>query len=82
MYKAGQPAQSVLRSDPVQNILCWLACSVHNRPPSAKFQILLSKLRQMADSAASLCIKSLGVALAALVAVAARHGDGVDFVGA
>ncbi len=37
---------SVLRSDAVQNILCWLACSVHNGPHSPKFQILPSQLRQ------------------------------------
>ncbi len=31
---------SVLRSDAVQNKLCWLAWYVHNGPPSPKFQIL------------------------------------------
>jgi hypothetical protein len=36
--------------------LCWLAC---NRPPSLKFQILSSQLRQMANRAAGLSIKSL-----------------------
>ncbi len=48
---------SALWSDAVQNKLCWLACYVHNRPPSPKFQILTSKLRQMADRADSLSIK-------------------------
>jgi hypothetical protein len=48
---------TVIRS--VQNILCWLACSVHNRPPSPKFQFLPSQLRQRADRAAGLSIKSL-----------------------
>ena len=36
-----QPActvYSVLRLIAVQNILCWLACFVHNGPPSPKFQ--------------------------------------------
>ncbi len=58
-----QPAcivDSVLRSDAVQNLLCWLACFVHNGPPSPKFQIFPSQLRQTADRAASLSIKSLG----------------------
>jgi hypothetical protein len=50
---------SVQRSVAVQNILCWLACFVHNGPPSPKFQILPSQLRQTADRAAGLCIKSL-----------------------
>ncbi len=53
----------VLRSVAVQNILCWLACFVHNGPPSPKFQILPSQLRQRADRAAGLCIKSLGCTL-------------------
>ncbi len=52
---------SVLRSVAVQNILCWLACCVHNRPPSPKFQILPSQLRQTADRAAGLSIKGLWV---------------------
>ncbi len=38
----------------VQNLLCWLACSVHNGPPSPKFKILPSQLRQTADRAAVL----------------------------
>ncbi len=50
---------SVLRSVAVQNILCWLACCVHNRPPSPKFQIFPSQLRQTADRAAGLSIKGL-----------------------
>jgi hypothetical protein len=33
---------SVLRLIAVQNILCWLACFVHNGPPSLKFQYSLS----------------------------------------
>jgi hypothetical protein len=33
---------SVLRLIAVQNILCWLACSVHNGPPSLKYQYSLS----------------------------------------
>jgi hypothetical protein len=44
----------------VQNILGWLAYFVHNEPPSPKFQILPSQLRQTADRAAGLYIKSLG----------------------
>ncbi len=56
-WLACQTVDSVLRSDAVQNLLCWLACFVHNGPPSPKFQI--SQLRQMADRAASLSIKSL-----------------------
>ncbi len=47
---------SVLRSDAVQNKLCWLAWYVHNGPPSPKFQILPSQPRQTADRAASLSI--------------------------
>ncbi len=35
-------------------------CSVHNRPPSPKYQILPSQLKQTADRAAGLRIKSLG----------------------
>jgi hypothetical protein len=57
VYKAGQPAQyvgSVLRSVAVQNLLRWLACFVHNRPPSPKFQILPSQLRRSAGRDASL----------------------------
>ncbi len=50
---------SVLRSDAVQNILCWLACSVHNGPPSPRFQIPPSQLRQRADRAAGLSVKGL-----------------------
>jgi hypothetical protein len=48
---------SVLRSVAVQNVLCWLACFVHNVPPSPKFQILPSQLRQRADRAAGLSIE-------------------------
>ncbi len=40
---------SVLQSDAVQNLLCWLACFGHNGPPSPKFQIFPNQLRQMAD---------------------------------
>jgi hypothetical protein len=50
---------TVLRSVAVQNLLGWLACSVHNGPPSPKFQILPSQLRQRADRAASLSVKGL-----------------------
>ncbi len=49
------------RSVAVQNILCWLACCVHNRPPSPKFQIFPSQLRQTADRAAGLSIKGLWI---------------------
>jgi hypothetical protein len=60
VYRAGtSTVDSVLRSDAVQNILCWLACSVHNGPPSPMFQILPSQLRQKADRATGLSIKSL-----------------------
>ncbi len=38
-----------------------VACCVHNGPPSPKFQILPSQLRQTTDRAAGLCIKSLGL---------------------
>ncbi len=57
--QAASTVNPVLQSDPVQNIRCWLACSVHNGPPSPKFQILPSQLRQTADRAAGLSIKSL-----------------------
>jgi hypothetical protein len=50
---------SVLRSDAVQNKLCWLACSVHKGPPSPKFQIPPSQLRQRADRAAGRSVKGL-----------------------
>ncbi len=50
---------SVLRSGAVQNLLCWLARYVHNGPPSPKFQIPSSQLRQRADRAAGLSIKGL-----------------------
>jgi hypothetical protein len=50
---------SVLRSVAVQNLLRWPACYVHNRPPSPKFQIPPSQLRQRADRAASLSVKGL-----------------------
>ncbi len=43
----------------VQNLLCWLACYVHNGPPSPKFQIPPSQLRQPADRAAGLSVKGL-----------------------
>jgi hypothetical protein len=56
-----QPAQYILHwdSDAVQNILCWLVCYVHNGPPSPKFQILPSQLRQTADRVTGLSIKGL-----------------------
>jgi hypothetical protein len=54
---------SVLRSVAIQNLLCWLSCFVYSGPPSPKFQILPSQLRQPADRAAGLCIKSLGYTL-------------------
>jgi hypothetical protein len=41
-------------------VVCWLACFVHNGPPSPEFQILASQLRQRVDRAAGLSIKSLG----------------------
>jgi hypothetical protein len=47
---------SILRSVAVQNLLRLLACFVHNRPPSPKFQILPRQLRLMADRAAGLSI--------------------------
>jgi hypothetical protein len=47
---------AIRRSDVVQNILCCLACSVHNGPPSPKFQILPSQLRQTADRAIGLSL--------------------------
>ncbi len=50
---------SVLGSDAVQNLLCWLACYVLSGPPSPKFQITPSQLRQRADRAAGLSIKGL-----------------------
>jgi hypothetical protein len=50
---------SVLRSVAEQNRLRWLACFVHNRSPSPKFQILPSQLRLTADRAAGLSIKGL-----------------------
>ncbi len=59
--QAASTVYSVLWSNAVQNILCWLACSVHNGPPSPKFQILPSQLRQTADRAAGLTIKDLWV---------------------
>ncbi len=58
--QAASPVYSVLRSAKVQNILCWLACFVHNGPPSPKFQILPSQLRLTADRAVGLHKKSLG----------------------
>jgi hypothetical protein len=50
---------SVLRSAAILNILCWLACYVLNGPPSPKFQIPPSKLRQRVDRAAGLSVKGL-----------------------
>jgi hypothetical protein len=64
-----EQAASTVDSVAVQNILCWLACSVHNGPPSPKFQILPSQLRQTADRAAGLCIKSLGLGLPGYISV-------------
>jgi hypothetical protein len=61
--QAARTVDSVLRSDAVQILLCWLACFVHNRPPSPKFQIFPSQLRQRADRAAGLSIKGLWVQL-------------------
>ncbi len=58
--QAASIVYSVIRSDAVQNILCWLTCYVHKRPPSPKFQILPSQLRQTEDRAPGLCLKSLG----------------------
>ncbi len=55
-----QPAQYILYCDQSQTEYT-VACCVHNGPPSPKFQILPSQLRQTADRAAGLCIKSLGL---------------------
>ncbi len=57
--QAARIVDSVLRLDAVQNLLCWLACFIHNRPPSPNFQIFHRQLRQMADRAVGLSIKSL-----------------------
>jgi hypothetical protein len=57
--QAARTVDSVLQFDAVQNLLCWLACFVHKGPPLPKFQIFPSQLRQTADRAASLSIKSL-----------------------
>ncbi len=52
---------SVLRSVALHNILCRLACFVHNWPHSPKFQIIPSQLSQTTDRSAGLCIQSLGL---------------------
>ncbi len=57
--KPANTVDSVLHLIAVQNLLCWLACFVLNGPPSPKFQILPSQLRQTADRAAGLSIKGL-----------------------
>jgi hypothetical protein len=57
--KPASTVDSVLRSDAIQNLLCWLACSVLNGPPPPKFQIPPSQLRQRADRAAGLSVKGL-----------------------
>jgi hypothetical protein len=70
VYTAGQPAQYILYCT-LQNILCRLACFVHNSPTSPKFQILPSQLRLTADRAAGIIYKgSLGEM------VAERRGEG------
>jgi hypothetical protein len=62
VYEAGSQHSrffTAIRCSPGYTVLCWLACSVHNGPPSPKFQILPGQLRQTADRAACLSIKSL-----------------------
>jgi hypothetical protein len=72
--QAASTVYSVLRSDAVQNILCWLACSVHDGPPSPQFQILPSQLRQTADRAAGLSIKGLWTPLSPSISSSSTVG--------